>query len=140
MRQTAVGLYILGTVVLVIALFATGAKPDKAAVLAGGIAVLVAAVLNMSMRRRRPQTDTTTDWLRGRRARRNPVRTLLWLLGLFFAGANVLLLDSPYSGSRHYFVFALLLVYVTIVGLDLFDKLDTPLLRRPTGSENNAPL
>jgi hypothetical protein len=138
MRQTAVGLYILGTLVLVYALFPTGAKPDKVAVIAGGTAVLAAAMINFRLRRRQPQTYTTTDWLRGRRNRRNPVRSLLWLLAVVLACVNVLLLDSPYPGSRHYFVAGFLLVYVAIIGFDLFDKLDTPLFPRRPG-ENTAP-
>ncbi len=139
MRRTAVVLYILGTLLLVSALLAAGAKPNKAGVVAGGAAVLSAAVVNISLQRRQNRLYTTTDWLKGKRAKGNPVRSGLWFLAVFFAGANVLLLDSPYSASRHYFAAALLLVYVIIFGLDVFDKVDTPLFSRRTNSENAAP-
>lgn len=124
MRQTAAALYILGTIVLVWALFATGAKPDKVAVLVGGVAVLGAAVINIRLRRTQAQSYTTTDWFKGRRRRRSPLRSGLWLLAVLFGGVNVLLLDSPYSGSRHYFVATFLLVYVAIIGVDLFERPD----------------
>jgi len=138
MRQTAVALYILGTLVLVYALFATGTKPDKVAVLVGAIPVLAASVINTRLRRGKRQTYTTTDWLKGTRRRRNPLRSGLWLLAVFFAGVNVLLLDSPYSGSRHFFIAAFLLVYVAIIGVDLFKEPDTQFTER-TDIENSVP-
>jgi hypothetical protein len=137
MRQTAIALYILGTLVLVYALFATGTKPDKVAVLVGAIPVLAASVINTSLRRAKPRTYTTTDWLKGTRRRRNPLRSGMGLLAVFFAGVNVLLLDSPYSGARRYFVAAFLLVYVAIIGVDLFEKPDTQFTER-TDIENTV--
>lgn len=125
MRPVAVALYILGTAVLGCALFATWTRPNKAGVLIGAIAVLAAAGINTRLRRGQPQTYTTSDWLKGRRRRRSPVRAGLWLLAVLISCFNVLLLDSPYSGSRHYFVAALVLVYVAIVGLPLFERANT---------------
>ncbi len=138
MRQTAVALYVLGTLVLVYALLATGAKPDKVAVLVGAIPVLVASVINMRLRRAKSQTYTTSDWLKGTHRRRNPLRSGLGLLAVFFASVNVLLLDSTYSGSRHYFVAAFLLVYVAIIGIDLFETPGTQFTER-TDIANTVP-
>ena len=139
MRQTAVALYVLGALVLVYALFATGPKPDKIAALAGAIAVLAASVINMVLRRRQPEAYTTTDWLKGKRRRRNPLRSGLSLLALLIACLNLLLFHSPYSGARRYSIAAFLLVYVAIIGADLFDKLETPLFPRRPAGENIAP-
>jgi hypothetical protein len=92
MRQTAIALYTLGSLLLVYGLFATGPKPDKAAVIAGAIPVLAAAAINRSLRRAQSQTSSqtsrTTDWLQGKR--RRPLRTGLSLLSVLFAIANVL--------------------------------------------------
>lgn len=139
MRQTSVALYVLGTLVLVYALFATGTKPDKVAVLVGAVPVLAASLINMRVRRGKPPTYTTTDWLKGARPRRrSPLRSGLWLLAVLFSVVNVLLLDSPYSGSRRYLLAGLLLVYVAIIGVDLFEKPGTQFTER-TDLENTVP-
>ncbi len=135
MRQAAVALYILGTLVLVWALFA--AAPNM--VLVGATPVLAASIINMVLRRRQPEPYTTTDWLKGRRRRRNPLRSGLTLLALLIACLNLLLFNSPYSGARRYSIAAFLLVYVAIIGAGLFDKLETPLFPKRPAGENTAP-